>query len=491
MILKKKNKNVKNKRKPIEIYFILYLVALVMLISSGKEVVDENDNESQFSEVEFPFRIKSEKPLLVCKIITDENGQKQYQLDSINYILDYGNIKDVRYEFVVEDADFKHRVLLSDDENTNQIFSFVYDDNNRTVVFRWFPNIEHAINKTFNVYVTATATHIKSEQKLQAKTQFSLLITNDYLFDNNYEIVSNNNFPMPFSQDNSQYYLPQTLSSDFNIKPHIQTIRGIAGDTWENEIICYGFNPRIDLLKPPTIEINNSPNNNGASIISEISRDNSIVIKGRMPDAGRSRVLITVQRKADLKEQKISFELNPISIGLPNVPNTMYPNIEYSINPNIPNDLNNIAAYIKEKDNVRFRSFNNSAIKFTPNLDDIGKTLTFERYYNDKLIGQKHQIKVVDFPPPRITRMSERNRNEIILETISYGTHNNRDNTIKELKISGNAEYSQQYGKTHIDRNKLEFFEQFSITPKDNSKPFNFTVSIIDQRGRTSDMKTK
>ncbi|MCL2039797.1 MAG: hypothetical protein FWG85_05140 [Bacteroidetes bacterium] len=486
---KKKNYNT-NKKRYVEIYFILYLVAIVMLISTGREK-NTNEDNMKINEIEFPFRIKPEKPLLTCKIITDTNGVKKYQLDSINYIPYYGNVSDVKYEFIIEDDEFKNKILLlNNSNNENQIFSFDCDDDNKVVRFIWYPNIETATNKNFNVYVTATAKYKSNtgvEQELQSKTQFVLSIYNDYLLKDGYEIVSNNTFES--SQTNLQYYQNQVIYSDFSINPQQNIIRGIAGDIWENEVYCYGFNPKTDLLKAPIIELNNTPiDDNGSKIISNILKDNSIFLKGKVPDFGRTKVLISVQRKGDLKEQKISFDVSPIHIQLPEVPSAMYPNVEYSINPNIPSDLTDITLYIKEIDNdkVRLSSFNNSIIKFTPNKDDIGKTLLFERYYNNKLIGQKHQIKVLDFAPPKITRLSEKNKNEHILETISYGLHNSLDNTIKEVRLTGNAEYSQQHGKTRTNRTKLEFVEQYSITPKDNSKPFKYSVYVIDQNGKSS-----
>ena len=496
---KKKNYNINKKKTPIEIYFILYLVAIVMLISTGREKNEDNDNSidnTKINEVEFPFRIKSEKPLLTCKIITDTNGQKQYQLDSINYILDYGNVSDIKYEFIVEDDYLKNKVLLLNDtdyNNENQIFSFLYDKANRVARFCWSPNIETATNRNFNVYVTATAkyqSNTGTTQELKAKTQFVLSISNDYLIKDSYEIVSNNNTFQP-AQTNLQYYQPQVIYSDFNINPQQKNIKGIASDVWENEIYCYGFNPKTDLLKAPIIEINNTTiDDNATAVITSTIKDNSILLRGKVPDFGRDKVLISVQRKGDLKEQKVSFDVSPIYIKLPDVPTTMYPSIEYTINPNIPNDLTDIALYIKERDNdkVRLNSFNNSIIKFTPNIEDIGKILLFERYYNNKLIGQSHQIKIIDFKPPKITRLSEKNKNEHILETISYGLHNGLDNTIKEVRLTGNAEYSQQYGKTRPNRIKLEFIEQYSITPKDNNKPFKYSVYIVDQSGKSSEI---
>lgn len=132
----KDGKKQHNKRRSIDIYFILYLTALVILIA-GKDKDNYQVAEQQpHLNVEFPFRIKAEKPLLMCKVLNDSLGQPVIILDSINYLLDYGDVSNIRYEFVVEDAELRHKINLSQTDHSAKMFSFVHDTANRIVVFR-------------------------------------------------------------------------------------------------------------------------------------------------------------------------------------------------------------------------------------------------------------------------------------------------------------------------------------------------------------------
>jgi hypothetical protein len=116
-----------NKRKSIEIYFILYLAALVILVPSQKEKNSEMPTVA-INKMDFPFVIKAEKPMLICKISTDVYGNKIIEVDSLNYIWDIGDVKDVRYEFVIEDQTLNHSVRLSNNlSNQNKFFRFTED----------------------------------------------------------------------------------------------------------------------------------------------------------------------------------------------------------------------------------------------------------------------------------------------------------------------------------------------------------------------------
>ena len=514
MFSKKNNtKNKTNRRKGVEIYFILYLVALVILISEGK--YNKTNNEDVFirKDIEMPFRIKAEKPILICRISFAQDGKRIINLDSLNYIWNAGNVRDVRYEFVVEDQDLKHSIRLNNFQNNNQNqqgnrhFSFVEDKENRAAIFLWQPEIYDNSNKTFIVYVTATAisneatgndfdAHNSTENKrVVAKTQFSLVITNDndpnlnyYAMNNYYDTVRTDARPNNEIANNNNYFSPTT---DFSIRPREFKIRSIANQEWENEILCYGISPKINLHKAPTIRIQNSPENNGGTVNAPILQDNSIILRGKTPSAGTSRISITVIRGGDLREITASFDIVPASFGVPTIPSIMYPDIEYEFDPKISNDLNNINVCIKDKDAIRYQSFQGNSFRFTPDISDTGKTLSFERYVNGQLLGQKYNIKVLAAPEPEITRISRNSRNEVILEVTSFGLHNGRENNIKEIKLKGNAKSAiQQYGQTRSNKSKLEHHEQYKIIPMDANKPFTFEAIAIDQRGKISKAKS-
>ena len=519
------NKN--NRKKGVEIYFILYLAALVILISEGK--FNQANNEDAFvrKDIELPFRIKAEKPILICRISFDKDGKRVINLDSLNFIWEAGNVRDVRYEFVVEDQDLRHIVRLNNSQSNNfqsnhhqnnlhqgnRHFSFIEDEENRAAIFLWQPEIYDNSNKTFIVYVTATATsnefadnqHSTEDMRVVARTQFSLVITNDndpnlnYFAMNNdamdafYGMSGQHNIDFqsnnPFQNNiNPNIYFPS--SADFRIHPQEFRIRTIANQEWENEIFCHGISPRIHLNKPPTVRIENSPENNGGTVNAPIIRDNSIILRGRAPIVGSSKISVTVVRSGDLREMTAFFEILPVTFGVPDFPSEMFPGREYTFNPRISNELNNISVLIKDKDVIRFQSSQGSEFRFTADVSDIGKTLSFERYTNGQLLGQKHNIIVSAFPPPEITRISRREKNVAILEVTSFGLHNGRENNIREIKLTGNAKANQLYGRTRPDKVNLLFLEQYRIVPNDINAPFTFEAVAIDQRGEHSKPKS-
>jgi hypothetical protein len=485
------------RKKQIDIYFILYLAALVILFSN-KDAPSNTKNEPVIhNNMELPFRIKVEKPLLTCKIMIDEGGNKYVSLDSLNYIWDYGDVSDVHYEFIVEDQDYHQRMPLS---TASKYFTFTEDKDNRMVVFRWQPDNSVVQDRTFNVYITATAVgnNVTNNSPLIARGQFSLVVTN--ITDIQENVPQSTQFAdnavehsVPLVPSNTPVPNPVYFSGgDFSIKPQNTRIKGIASQEWNNEIQCYGFSPKQNLSKAPIVRIENSQDGNGGKVSETIIRDNSILLKGKVPDFGHSKVTITLVRNGDLKETTTSFDIIPLTFGAAECPSKMYPYIDYEFVPNLPSDLDNISIYIKEsnKQEVRYSTFQNSPFKFKVEASDIGKTLSFERYLNGSLLGKKYYIKVYDFPEPIITRISQQSKNEVILEVTSFGIANGRDNDVKELKLSGNAKWTQLYGRTRLQKSQLEFYEQFSITPIDASKPFAFEAVAIDQRGVSSKSKS-
>ena len=112
-----------NKKRTVEIYFILYLAALVLLISKTNRNNDIGNDNIQHKNFDLPFILKAEKPMLTCKVWIDSLGQQCYELDSINYIWNAGEVEDIRYDFVVEDKESLYEIsekLLSDKDFYNK-----------------------------------------------------------------------------------------------------------------------------------------------------------------------------------------------------------------------------------------------------------------------------------------------------------------------------------------------------------------------------------
>lgn len=493
-------KTKKNKRKPIEIYFILYLAALVLLISKSDN--KQNSNSLQQKKFDIPFTIKIEKPILNCKIWTDSLGNQKYYIDSLNYIWNVGEVEDVRYEFIVEDQNLKHSVKLHKDQNSNKTFSFVEDRDNQMAIFHWNPTIYEQENKIFTVYVVATAvlSNSTNQERLKTKSQFNLIITHENANSNNSTDYYQDYVQAPLNSkktltndeyiSNSRTYQINSPQGTINLQPAFSRIAAIANREWENKIFCFNLSPKVDFAKPPTIKIINSPENNGGTASVSSYQDNFIVLTGTTPSFGSTKIFFTVLRKGDLSEATTSFEIFPKNIQQAVYPKIMYPEQTYNFNPKLPQNLNN-TAFLKEShsNKIRAASYQGEPFDFTPKTSDTGTFFSFERYSDSKLVGTTISIKVESYPEPEISKITELSKNILILNTISYGWFNNKENRIQELLITGNAKYKQSYGKSFDDKKNSIWYEQFEITPIDENKPFNFKLVAVDTRGTKSKEK--
>ena len=481
-----------NKRRTVEIYFVLYLSALVLLISKTGNKENKVD-DIQHKSFDLPFILKPEKNVLMCNIWLDSLGNKRYEVDSLNYIWDIGEVENVRYEFVIEDQELNHSVRLTNNAEYNyNTFKFKEEAGNRRAIFYWEPDLEGNMDKSYTVYVSATAQPLdeKNIQRVKANTQFTLIITHisDTANKNLYLAEQNNDLPLD-RQREGQIIEPQINVNigKMSLLQERSEVKYLAFKEWKNKIFCFGFNPKYDLAKPPDIKIINNPKNNGGSVYIDSYLDNTIVLKGKTPAFGKSQVSLTLVRKYDLYETSISFDIIPQDLETPNYPSEMYPEQKYRFDPKLPlSVLEDAVTLLKLGDKIVAADYQGGSIEFTPTEYDVGKTFNFERIVGGMTVGKSISIKVLPYPKPEITRMAGKSDNVVILNVTSYGWTNKKENRIKELVLTGNAKYRQLYGKTSEDREKSIWYEQFEITPLNDKEPFTFSVVAVDYCGNSS-----
>jgi len=476
------------RRRPIEIYFVLYLAALIFLIPKN----DDEKNisaESTFSTFELPFSIRPEKSVLFCRLTIDSNNITILHLDSINNIFHTGDVDDIKYEFIVEDQVFKQRIRLAANlEQNNRFFSVSENKRDKSSTFSWIPPTDDRMNKSYIVHVLATGKTRGSEQEITARTQFTLVVS--YFNRETGLPTSFGDIPMIADElPQNDIIQSQPNLTDFSLSLKHDIVKTVAYQDWDNDIfILGGLNPINDLLKNPDIIVTNKPENNGGSVFIANYFSNGITLRGKSPGFGTMNVNITLKRKFDNKSASISFNVVPQSIGNAEYPQIMYPALRYVLKPNLPFIAGmETQAHLKEGERLRASSTGSNEITFTPLLADTGKVLTFERYINNSLIGQKHRITIKNFPPPSLVRLSRAGISVALLQTNSFGYINNRDNVVSKLVLTGNATYKERHGQYRADRTNHTWIQYFEITPKDNTKPFTFKVSAIDRRGEASE----
>ncbi|HRP01075.1 MAG TPA: hypothetical protein PLE30_00335 [Candidatus Kapabacteria bacterium] len=486
------NKQYKRKKRIIEIYFVLYLAALILLIPSHKEEIS-NSNNSNILQI--PFSIKLEKQSLSALYFIDSVGIKIRYIDSINNIYYTGNVKDVEYKFTIEDLQSKQNVSLDNIGDTlYQVFSFNYLDSGKSVRFTWRPNNLSRLGKNFIVTVIASAISLDSVtygKVVEDKIKFNINLNYDH--SSSMQLISTNiDTTTMLKKDEVINPIIQSIGKVL-LLPREETIQTIAYSDWENEISLFGINPETDLRSQPTLIISRQPNDKiGGNAKIAGYRNNAIIIKGEAPGYGTMTVKLKLIRHSDGLEAIKEFKVIPQLLDEPEIPAKLFPLITYRINPKMPitSDRNAYSILANNEGKMIARSQNSAEIVFTPQITDTGKTFVLERYLSDNLFGQKYFIKVSSFPKPEIYRMSELSLNQIRIYTNSYGHFNNAPNYIKYIElIEGNAKIREIIGAQQAPDNKNLLYKQvFEIIPKDPSKPFNFKIRAVAENSMKSEV---
>jgi hypothetical protein len=480
------------RKKNIEIYFILYLAALILLITKkdDQSVIDPTKEDSSG----FGFILQPLKTNLNCKLLVDSLGVSIASIDSSNTIYYHGDVEDVRFEFIVEDQSINQRVsLTADNSNSNPFFSVEENPGNKSASFLWRPRLSERINKSYLVTVIAVAKsagdgnsdHLK---ELTQQTQFSLnvLYSDERYGSNPIMIASNDSVPGSMIQQPQIQYV-NTYNGEIKINVLNKVINKMGGERWENEVLLYGADPQTELLGEPVVTPSKQSAIKGGYARVEGIRNNKIILSGITPKSGSMKVTISLTVKSNLKEYSTDFTVQPFSVGPPKYERRMYPEITYEIDPKLPFAAGvETKAMIKYGSQVIARSDQGGKFSYTPYLSDTGKVLSFERYMNGALVGQKYEIIIMNYADPEIRSVIYDGGNMVKIVTQSYGYINGKVNYV-DLEVEGNVRVNEDRGSTPQGRQNLTHMQTFFCRRTDSQE---FKFRAVDQRGRKSQQKS-
>ncbi len=496
------------RRRTIEIYFVLYIAALVMLLPSKTPHDSHTSSKILMDLFRQSFTLQPEKTVLNARLIADSSGNRILSLDSTNLIVYSGNVKDVQYECTVEDQSLRQKlILVSNQPSVNTLFRLNDFPSRQAIEFRWHPPEHNRMNRSFVVRIKATASPRLQNDSLQqiieatgaritAEAQFSVNI----IFENSGAFSSQPIASLPgFQVDSSLNGIsPTQLGNpslgtgklgEFSLQPQNAIVKSLAYQQWTNRIFLAGA--YTGELRTPTIKIERSKTESGTATISEM-RGSEIVVGGSTPDAGTMKVIITAERIADKKEVSVDFTIQPQPLAAPEIARVMYPAQTYSILPNLPMLTNmEVRAVLRDGKTERVSSPQGELFTFTPDISDTQKILMFERYAGAKQIGQSIAIHIEPFPPPEILFDQTTYQSGVVLvRTRSYGYHNSKRNEVRLEIVEGNASSPKDMrGNVQMDSKTLAIVQTFRIVPAAGNKPFKFTIRAVDERGKTSAAK--
>jgi hypothetical protein len=511
-------------RRQIEVYFILYLAAILFLLPNKREQSPDSDPNLVLKVLSSRFFIAPEKLTLNCQIQTIGSTTSIVQLDSVNTITFSGDYTNVHYEFFVEDALLRQNVVaMSARKSIAGAFRMEEDDRRGVATFFWTPDLRDRRSRTFTVRVVATArpvvpatiTDPTLRQKLQAmiddasrvdtaETSFTINVVS---FGASDQIVFNDSLRASTTTSGTVVVNGATLGGsqptfrlppdfrppapgDFTLVPQNSIIETLPFQTWSTAVLVSG---EINLRNnTPKINVARSdPNDTQGSAYMTDLGSNLIRIAGIAPSSGVMTVQVVLTRTEDNKRSVAEFTVRSSPLQRPVLPQKMFPGITYEIKPQLDfltgQELR--AALLELGGKERYSSPQGSTFAFTPLESDVGKTLTFERYVNGRRVGDVYTVVIEDFPPPEIVEIVPEGR-LLLVRTRCFGTVGGQINrVVLDASKLQNAIIRERYGDLYRNDDRQETSQLFEIRRADADKSISGMFRALDRKNRASLIK--
>lgn len=482
------------KRRRVEMYFVLYLVALVLLMP------DRMENEASFVDTQAIFNARLEfspdRMRLTCRLRRDSADQLQLvSLDSLNVIRYTGTVTDLDVSARIEEVETGQVLTVQPGNSPTPLFDLEHQPQRSAVVFRWNPSLDRAAARTYRVTISGSGIPVRSSRanssdydeiptglRMTGSTQFVLTTQVDDGQAPAIITIAGGRDTLVLRDTSQQGTAAQQLG-EFWIEPARDVIATGPQRQWTNRLSIGGADPARDLSGLPTVRVIGEQ-------IGDVQRttdQRTILLSGRAPRSGSVTIEVRATRR-DGVTKTASFVVSANAMPPVNVPDVMYPGVEYVVDPRLP-ALDNVRAVIRDGDRD-LASVTESLLRIRLSARDTGRTLTFERLIDGVREGPTQSIIVRSFPAPTIrsvSRGSDPRKKIIVVQFYSADRSVNRprlkilDGNASDMKrLSGNLRPASS------ERPTVSWLETFEVTQRDASRPFSFRIQASDDRGLSS-----
>jgi hypothetical protein len=456
-----------SKKVRVEIYFILYLAALILLLPDFKKEREVEKNDS------IKIGLSVDKSILNLRMLKKNNKNQIIKFDSTNRILFDGNFDNIDFIYTVSDINRGETIELNSNTNTKEQFVINENRENGFVDFTWNPNIDFNFNKTYLVKLTATAE--KDGRTRTATTQFTLntLFINEVV-DN--QALNSENEITDFSFLNTPMSIPTNLSN-IDVRVSQNPIITVADNEWENYATIYNISSIDDLVGPPEVKIYGDSLLGGtARFVS--SEDNQFTFAGISPTYDTMKVNVKITRKVDNSSFTFDFLVIPKPRSIPDIPERMYVGENYIIDTKLnQNDFQNTSTVIKSGSNQK--EYKENRIKFTPTDNMLDENLILIRYVNNKKLDQ-YILNIKNKPKPVVENVFI-DDGRITIKTKTFSLKRN-SNYIELIDNNKSIKFEEVIGKSYYDDNYQ--FQTFVSTSKKITREIE--IQLIDRNKNKS-----
>lgn len=446
---KLKKRKAQNNQFKVEIYFILYLAALVLLLPDR---VDEVFVKSSKYYDEANFQLALEKSVMNLRILKKDKENKIINFDSINTIYFSGDFDNVSFNYILEDSESGEALRIKNNNLSNK-FQINEDFEKNRIIFNWLPNFKESYNSSYTFKIEATF-----EKGNLSQTHNVLFTLNTFFLNEQIDsdILTNDNTEVDSFNQSNQTQNDFTYLGEPNLILGNNIIRHFAGKKWHQQITALNLDLPTDINTPEIKITKLNDASGGTAFIDSLSRStNSIYLSGETPFSGRIKVSLKVTRKIDNKYTEVDFSVIPTIRPRPSFEKIMYINHTYNIKPNIENDLNHnyLIKLVDKSGKVLYSQNNTSEFTFTPEAVLINTDIRLEILADGEQI-ESEKIRISKIPDPEILNISVDN-NIIIIKTKVFNYDVNKRNAIRKIINNKNLIFEEQIGKKVLSNSNL------------------------------------
>ena len=483
----------------IEIYFVLYLSAIVLLMGTAttSKHEDPDDLIRTLREFMVDFNVEVEKVALVYTMLPAGlevlPASEKLRKDSMNVVHAWGSVRNIDFDIIGIRDTTDGRMLPIESATLENI------GGNRASV-RWKPNVAMK-NRVYAISIAASADPevpptipAASRARVAAALQSEGRVRDTVTFTVSVFAVTNPNMvhavvaqqqriaDTPSSTllaSASPALLPPVAGSSFSIEPGQDHLRVAAGQEWRTKLVFNGItnvDAEIEQLTfdPPTVR-------------RERTSGGTVYLVGGAITTGERTITASARRRADGRVATASFTISAGKLTEPSIPRDLYSGESYTLNfgaDDVPSSL--ISVRVKENGKVVIDN-GPSVISYRPR--SLGAA-TFERFVDGRIAGT-YEATVSALPFPVFTGHTAEADDRGLITTKSYGMYEGRPNKVVLKVLDGNVADEPEEVDYRYDEKTKTHIQRWRVWRQSADKEFILTAWAMDRRGSGSATKKR
>ena len=478
----------RRRKLSVEVYFVLYLTAIMLLLLGTTPFSSEEYNaelEQAIAQlVNTDFEIDVEKIAMLVPFVPAgmeaESLAVDLRRDSMNVIRAHGSFSRVDFRIVGLEDTATGQLLsvenaaLVHNGDSSVVFTWNQGETNRAAIYRVMVEAEARPSIPESVNSPALRERIESiifrRKPMRDTATFTINVlpytSSEYLLAVQNPPMLNGNVNDTSGSFPSFFTLGQPGSNAITAYPQSDFVKVPLGSAWEQRLIILGPNPsEVSFSLPRDVEV--------------ISRGADHVYVGGTATRDENRVINIGVSAPNRQSTQVSFRLETSSLNAPSdLPEAFFPGDSYTLDFRSQgvND-GRISVRIVENGRVVQRESQTGAVViYTPSVQK-GR-VEFIRFFDDKQVNS-YAREIVDIPEP-VVRTIDRSDRQIKVETVTYGKKDGRPNVAVLRVMDGNAKEARTLGAPQIESSTGKITQQWIIEVKDESQRLAFAVKVWD-----------